>query len=65
MWCGMFEKLIPGVLDTFETIIDILVKSLERDATMVDWDNFFYDGISMLVISCESKCYIIFRDYLI
>jgi len=59
-----FEQLRTGVVDLYETLSDILVKALERDATRVDLEDFLDGGTGMLVISCESKCYAVFRYYL-
>uniref|UniRef100_M1BMR2 Uncharacterized protein n=1 Tax=Solanum tuberosum TaxID=4113 RepID=M1BMR2_SOLTU len=53
MWFSEFEQLRTGVVDLYETLSDILVKALERDATKVDLEYFLDEGTGMLVISCE------------
>ena len=65
MWFIECEKFITWVVNSHETLNDILVKAFERDATRVDLEDFFYRGSGMLVISCENKCYVVFRCYCI
>lgn len=60
MWFSEFEQLRTGLVYLYETLSDILVKALERDATRVDLEYFLDEGTDMLVISCESKCYVEF-----